>query len=342
MGELDQLVEYYTIKARYWSKQAAAPEPAIRKVQWRDPVEDPPATDEEVESVGLSLLYSGTPECCRPRSARVQDVSRHPMGRPDMFDSHCHAGQAGSMGHVRKVKARMVVCATCEEDWSVVSDVCRVARRDAVPAYGLHPWYAHKARTGWYDRLRELLLATPNAIVGEIGIDKVFRPPDTRKNEFEAQLPALRAQLRLAHELRRPASVHCVACPGKLADLFEECARDGVLPPAMAIHSWGGSEDFVGILSKAAAPCPLYFGFSEVINHVGGDHRKRTRLEANVRVVSDERLLLESDLDDARFIDRDMRNMCDIVARAKGWKPEHVAEVSRENAERFVAAGRAP
>jgi Tat protein secretion system quality control protein TatD with DNase activity len=46
---------------------------------------------------------------------------------------------------------------------------------------GIHPWFAHQPKSSdWATRLGALLEAQPRLIVGEIGLDKVARTPDTR------------------------------------------------------------------------------------------------------------------------------------------------------------------
>lgn len=80
-----------------------------------------------------------------------------------------------------------------------------------VPCYGIHPWYAHKAGkrrrhheiantiasafndsdegsievddSDWLVELEQLLSANPSSCVGEIGLDKVWVPPEHNQNQ---------------------------------------------------------------------------------------------------------------------------------------------------------------
>merc|ERR1719343_805376 len=102
-------------------------------------------------------------------------------------------------------------------------------------------------------------------------------------------------------------------------ECLQECAKSKTLPPAIAMHSWTGPSEWVAQLTKAVGhQCPLYFGFSEVINHRGGEAARQERLESNVRAVPDNRLLLESDLDAPDCIDQHMGTICNVVAKIKG------------------------
>jgi TatD DNase family protein len=86
--------------------------------------------------------------------------------------------------------------------------------RTVVPCYGIHPWFAHKAGrrrrrrrhseatstiasssndngndrfvvddSDWLAELEQLLLANPLSCVGEIGLDKVWVPPESNQDE---------------------------------------------------------------------------------------------------------------------------------------------------------------
>mmetsp|Transcript_5574 Transcript_5574/g.15575 ORF Transcript_5574/g.15575 Transcript_5574/m.15575 type:complete len:241 (-) Transcript_5574:85-807(-) len=223
---------------------------------------------------------------------------------------------------------------TQEGDWDVVQRSSEAMPNVAVPAFGVHPWFAHRAENGWIERLRLRLASHPAALLGEIGLDKAARTPETRRCEYEAQQEVFAAQLALAAELRRPVSVHCVRSVGKLFGMMEAGAAAAGLPPAIALHSYGSSPDWIP--RYLALPTELYVGFSYAIN---GRENQREKLLENIAVVPDDRLLLESDLECPLDIEEHLRAMCAIFAEAKGWSLEETAERTWANAERFVAAG---
>lgn len=296
--------------------------------------------DEWDDLLDISANFSGVPRCCtsRPRRTRPQPGGR--CTSATLFDSHCHAKE-GKLEEFAQVRAQVAIMGTHEGDWTTVGEACMKANA-AVPAFGLHPWFAHRAGQGWEEQLREFLVCHPHALVGEIGLDKVARTKETGRCEFGAQQRAFHAQLGLAHELVRPASVHCVQAWGKVAEQLRACTKEGALPPALAMHSWGGPPEWVALLSAAAGPaCPVYFGFSDVVNNRGGETRRQERLQANIRAVPDDRLLLESDLDAPERLDRSLSDICMVVSKVKGWTFERTAHVTSQNAVRFVAAGEA-
>eukprot|EP00903_Cladosiphon_okamuranus_P021639 g19894.t2 len=100
-----------------------------------------------------------------------------------------------------------------------------------VPRYfrfglGLHPWNAHAKSEGWLQNLKALLEEYPQALVGEIGLDKVARTPDTRRVEWDHQLKVFRVQMALAARLSRPVSMHCVKAYGKIVDFLREAGGE--------------------------------------------------------------------------------------------------------------------
>lgn len=172
-------------------------------------------------------------------------------------------------------------------------DLADSSRRFVIPAFGWHPWFSHQmfddrdARDSIHpdaldhykrvlvpvpnddDFLRTLpapqplsqfLRATearlqeyPNALVGEVGLDRAFRlpvgpfyPPGSISNKadgyqseqytpgsregrpltpykvsMEHQKMVLRAQLDVAAKLRRPVSIHCVQSHGVIVDILQ-------------------------------------------------------------------------------------------------------------------------
>jgi Tat protein secretion system quality control protein TatD with DNase activity len=144
----------------------------------------------------------------------------------------------------------------------------------------------------WAARLRALLAAHPAGLVGEVGVDRAAVIPGTKARvRFDHQLALLREQLALAAELRRPVSVHCVRGYGHLLALFAGLPGPAACPPAVMLHSYGGSPEEVARFTRLPDIGPrFYFSFSSAINA-----RSPTKLAARLRAVPDDRLLLESD-----------------------------------------------
>lgn len=79
--------------------------------------------------------------------------------------------------------------------------------------FGIHPWFAHLYRDSLEQHLssmRTYLEKNPAAFVGELGLDKSAKTKETGACEFEAQCEVFLQQMRIAGELKRPVSIHCV------------------------------------------------------------------------------------------------------------------------------------
>eukprot|EP00607_Mallomonas_marina_P003440 CAMPEP_0182431604 /NCGR_PEP_ID=MMETSP1167-20130531/50462_1 /TAXON_ID=2988 /ORGANISM="Mallomonas Sp, Strain CCMP3275" /LENGTH=187 /DNA_ID=CAMNT_0024618125 /DNA_START=247 /DNA_END=807 /DNA_ORIENTATION=+ len=155
---------------------------------------------------------------------------------------------------------------------------------------GLHPWFAHNPEDDrWLDRLRSYLVSNRQMIVGEIGLDRLWKPPETRKNELDAQHEVFLAQLHLATELRRPVSIHCVKSDGIMLSILKDQIE---LPPALYFHSYGGSIDTARCLyNMKKYGDRMYFGFSTAVN------MRSPKTSSVIASLPSNRILLESDLE---------------------------------------------
>lgn len=175
---------------------------------------------------------------------------------------------------------RCVVNATREDDWQGVANLAARHPDFVLPAYGIHPWHAHTAAPGWEERLKERLVADPRASVGECGVDQWIESP-----EPSVQLPVFEAQLRLARELDRPATIHCLKAWQLLFDAFGREA-----PPArFLLHSFNGSIE----TARRLIPLGAWFSFSGYFLHP----RKAAVVEV-FRQLPGDRILVETDAPD--------------------------------------------
>ncbi len=186
---------------------------------------------------------------------------------------------------------RAVVNATNEEEWPVVA---ALAREHAwiVPSHGLHPWDCGNRSPEWLGHLRATLLADPAAGVGEIGLDRWIvdgvRPDDPRiaglrVAPMDEQAEVFAAQLALAAEFNRAASIHCVQAFGALLDVLKATPRPA---RGFLLHGYGGPAEMV----KPFADLGAYFSFNlELLQP-----RHRARLD-NFRHLPADRLLVETD-----------------------------------------------
>lgn len=204
---------------------------------------------------------------------------------PPFFDSHAHladpqfAGDADeAVSRARTAGARGLVC--------IGESVAAAERARAVAAR--HPgfvWFTagvHPHDAPGFDPARDLdalraLLAAGAVAVGECGLDYHYGAAHR-----DAQRGAFRAQLALAAELRRPVVVHTREAEADSRTAIDEARAMGV---AGVLHCFTGSAE----LAEHALDSGWYISFSGVITF------KRWTDDALLRLVPDDRLLIESD-----------------------------------------------
>jgi len=255
---------------------------------------------------------------------------------PTATPAQAHAQADGESDDVRYC----VMAVEEEEDWAVLPSL----DHSEVAAFGLgiHPWRAHRAANGWEKRLEEALLAHPEALVGEIGLDKAARTPETGQTEWAAQLSCFCTQMRLAGRLDRPASVHCVQAHGTLYDYLKEAQAKGEpTPPTVALHSYTGSPDLaVSLLKLPRVGQGVFFGFSAAVNLK--TPAMAAKFKDVVARIPHDRILLESDLDQRRDIPQALGKVCEALAAAMGLEQSVVVQQCQRNAARFLRRAAVP
>jgi len=193
---------------------------------------------------------------------------------------------------------QMVVNGSCESDWPRVAELAAKFPDRIIPAFGYHPWYVRERTPDWQSRLLHFLDTVPNAVIGEIGVDKwILQQPPDRLAEFapgmigapaplEEQQEVFVTQFQIAAKRNLSASLHCLDAFGLLDQMLRihPAPRCGFL-----IHSYGGPREMVSTFAKHGA----YFSFPGYFAH----ERKRRQREAFLAVPLD-RLLIETDAPD--------------------------------------------
>ncbi len=205
-----------------------------------------------------------------------------------LFDAHTHLHDARLALELpalldvarRHGITRWSVCGTCPSDWPGVAAV--VARQSGlVAAYGIHPWHVATATDAWLDQLTARLRADPRAALGEVGLDAT-----PRGGPSEPQEALLREQLELAARETRPVVLHAVRCLDPLLSLLRPYAHR---LPGFLIHAFNGSVEQLRALERMGGSVSI-----------GGAvlRPNANRLQALVRSVAPERLLIETDAPD--------------------------------------------
>ncbi len=153
--------------------------------------------------------------------------------------------------------------------------------------FGIHPWEIKNLELRIENEiaaLRSLLLAHPNAGVGEIGLDrlKVREVPQIMRDVFAWQL-------ELAFELNRPVVLHGAKCWGQVVEAIKNLARIKNLElnsPRFLFHGFSRSDGLIPDIVKLN-------GFISVGPAVLNDHAVNYR--ELVKKIPLDRLLVETD-----------------------------------------------
>ncbi len=249
-------------------------------------------------------------------------------------DSHNHLQDprlGAVIGEMKRAGIdRCVVNSTRESDWAAVENLAEAEPDLVSPAFGIHPWQAHTAGPDWLGKLAAMLELHSLASIGECGLDGWVAEPS-----MEVQRPVFISQLRLATEMDRAVTIHCLKAWEALFGCFEEAP-----PPArFLMHSFGGSIE----IARRLIPLGAYFSFSGYFLHP----RKSKVIEV-FRQLPRERILLETDAPDMRppeeFICHELPGnlnhpanlpaIGEALAAALGMTPAALADLTTANSRR--------
>lgn len=203
------------------------------------------------------------------------------------FDAHNHLQDARLGGDVDDLvesmrKAGIDACvtnSTDESDWETVAALAEAHAGFVYPAFGVHPWKAHQVTEGWQDRLQGYLEKFPQSSLGEVGLDQWVDEP-----VLNVQREVLVDQLKIACELDRPVTIHCLKAWQPWFEVLEE-----VRPTAFLMHSFGGSIEVAERLISMGA----YFSFSGYFLH-----ERKAKVVDVFRQLPKDRVLVETDAPD--------------------------------------------
>ncbi|KAI9669308.1 MAG: hypothetical protein M1831_000343 [Alyxoria varia] len=190
---------------------------------------------------------------------------------------------------------------------------------------------------------------------------------------MDHQRLVLTAQLRLAGEMRRAVSLHGVQAPGivfntlqslwkgheikskranmKHRDLAKEFRpsddiSSGALedeerplpyPPRICLHSYSGPVDFVRQYLERQVPVKFYFSFSMLVNFSVSDPNRLNKAEEIVKMLPDDRILVESDIHTAGSkLDELLELITRKVCAIRSWELEEGVKQLGKNWRAFV------
>lgn len=269
---------------------------------------------------------------------------------PLPFDSHNHVHMGSTppfvalQGNTRPIledasstMAGMAIMSTHPRDFDHILQLSkdlpsRHPGVQIVPCFGVHPWFLHELAEDdwkltetdsdslptplprWLTELEHKTTSTPEAIVGEIGLDAFHFDPLTKNlvSPVDKQVQAFRLQLELAARQERPVSIHCVRCFGPLMETLSTVKKQFQLPPKLYFHAFGGK---LGTVDQLLSLCGrengrVYFGFAPVVNF------RSMKTSSIVRKVGLERLVLETDHEDAARVPQSIQDGIQFISEA--------------------------
>ncbi|MCP2040163.1 TatD DNase family protein [Neisseria sp. HSC-16F19] len=157
-----------------------------------------------------------------------------------LFDTHCHLASPPLTDRLPETLAeaaadgvtRFLVPATGAQDWHAVA---ALQNDHTCIALGIHPWFVTRQPQDALPRLATLLAQYPQALVGEVGLDRLpqhLAHADVQQGCFDAQLA-------LAQEMQRPVILHCV----RAAEACRARIRHTGFQHGGLIHAFSGSPE---------------------------------------------------------------------------------------------------
>ncbi|WP_438481462.1 TatD family hydrolase [Oleiharenicola lentus] len=217
----------------------------------------------------------------------------------NLYDAHQHFHFEQLTPHraqvdrdIRSVGLKFaVVNGTNEDEWPLVAALPETYDW-VMPSFGVHPWDSGNRSPSYLETLRAQLITCPRGHVGEIGLDRWIidgvRPDDPRiaglrVASIEEQSEVFAAQLALAAEFNRAASIHCVQAWGALLDSIRKNAKPS---RGFLLHGYPGPAEMIKEFTALGA----YYSFNIQLL----EPRYAERLE-NFRHIPADRLLVETD-----------------------------------------------
>lgn len=243
-------------------------------------------------------------------------------------DAHCHPTDTpASLAGIEAFGIKMICMSATLNDVELVASAATEHPDHVIPAFGLHPWYAHlvsvapiSSKSDHYSKvlrpapsgeelallpdpkplqahliiIEAMLRRFPKAAVGEVGLDRAFRvringATSSMKTTLEHQRAVLAAQLDLAAENNRVVSLHGVQAH---MPLFETVMSAAAGIKAVDLHAYAGSAELF-LHQWLHLPVPAYVSMAVLINS------RSARIENVLGQIPKDRILCESDFHSA-------------------------------------------
>jgi len=131
------------------------------------------------------------------------------------IDSHCHLYKFNEIEIKRIIKNKDIIILSVSEDLesSLKNLVLSQLNENVIPAIGIHPWNIEKINENTFKIIEDIIKDNKIKIIGEIGLDKKFKP-----ETYEKQKEIFEKFLNLAKEYDLNLNLHT---PNASNDVFD-------------------------------------------------------------------------------------------------------------------------
>ncbi|MCF7933769.1 MAG: TatD family hydrolase [Spirochaetia bacterium] len=152
-----------------------------------------------------------------------------------MVDAHVHIDQYEQatldqvIGQIEDHRITTLCVATDQDSYT---RTCEIALRSdlLIPAFGIHPWYAHRADL--HSRETEISLAR-SPVIGEAGLDHCWVDDDDGQYERQKQVFTYLCEYAAAE--RKPMNIHTKGAERQVLDILRSVGNDQV-----TVHWYSG------------------------------------------------------------------------------------------------------
>jgi TatD DNase family protein len=132
-------------------------------------------------------------------------------------DSHCHLYKFNEIEIKRIIKNRDIIILSVSEDLesSLKNLVLSQLNENVIPAVGIHPWNVENVNENTFKIIEDIIKENKIKILGEIGLDKKFKP-----ETFEKQKEIFEKFLNLAKEYDLNLNLHTPNASNEVFDLL--------------------------------------------------------------------------------------------------------------------------
>ncbi|PVU71517.1 TatD family deoxyribonuclease [Candidatus Nanobsidianus stetteri] len=133
------------------------------------------------------------------------------------IDSHCHLYKFNEIEIKRILKNKDIIILSVSEDLesSLKNLVLSQLNENVIPAIGIHPWNIEKVNENTFKIIEDIIKDNKIKILGEIGLDKKFKP-----ETFEKQKEIFEKFLNLAKEYDLNLNLHTPNASNEVYDLL--------------------------------------------------------------------------------------------------------------------------